>query len=100
MAISSSHALIGFAQGKENAPMNRMFSTFMVSFVVCAITSSTLTAQTATLISVATASADKTNAPKVVPTGTIKVATINIGVIFSKYEKALSMKEEMAQELK
>jgi Skp family chaperone for outer membrane proteins len=80
--------------------MNRTFIVFGLLSLVATVGVSAASAQTATLVSVALASADKSNAPKVLPTGTTKVAVMNVGLIFAKYEKALSIKEEMAQELK
>jgi Skp family chaperone for outer membrane proteins len=83
-------------------PMNRMFIALIAVLVTCTVSSSAAFAQTnivaSVLASVAKTAADRTNAPKA--PGATKVAVFNIGVVFSKYEKALAIKENMAKDMK
>ena len=72
--------------------MNRMFS----ALVVLALSCTAVTAQPAKPTS---ASADRTNV-MASNVGTTKVAVFNIGVVFTKYQRAIDMKEEAAADIK
>jgi len=82
--------------------MNRMLIACVVMGNCYAANSSSASAQTVTQpVSVASIeiSADMANAAKL-PMGTTRVAVFNVAVVFSKYERAAAIKEEVAQEMK
>ena len=72
--------------------MNRMFCALLVLALSCTAVSAQPAKATAAL-------ADKTNV-KAGAVGTTKVAVFNIGVVFTKYQRALDIKEETATDIK
>jgi Skp family chaperone for outer membrane proteins len=71
--------------------MNRMFCALLVLAISCTAAAAQPAKSTVT-------SADRT--VKAGAVGTTKVAVFNIGVVFTKYQRALDMKEEAAAEMK
>jgi Skp family chaperone for outer membrane proteins len=82
--------------------MNRMFLAFLVTAIYLTFSPSSASAQVLTAAPLAslTIVADKTKAPQPAPVGAVRVAVINIGVVFNKYERANAFKAELNHEVK
>lgn len=83
--------------------MNRMFFACIVIGICLAVTPSAAFAQilaAAPLFPPTKSTADRSNAAKPAPSGTTRVAVVNLGVVLTKYERAAALKDEMNQEMK